>query len=179
MTAVTEHESPVKKRGRESALDMVRSLGLVLIIVIVVWWLAQPNKEDEQKIRVVDPGPSIQALLRQSPGTPVPTTPSGWQPTVTDGDADTLRLGYVVPGDLYAEYAVTLSSSPEFLSDITGRGTEVGTFDVNGVPWRQLTGKDDAISLVRKVGSATVVVGGVRETARLSDLRTLAATVKP
>lgn len=177
---MTEHVSPVKKRGRESVLDMFRSLGLVLIIVIVVWWLAKPNAEDEKKIRVVDPGPSIAALLREAPGTPVPTAlPAGWQPTVTDGDADTLRLGYVVPGNQYVEYAVSLAGSPQFLADLTGNGTEVGTFDVDGVSWRQLSGKGQAISLVRTVGSRTVVVGGVRETAKLSDLRTLAAVVKP
>jgi hypothetical protein len=177
---VTEQPAPVKKRGRENALDMVRSLGLVLIVVLFVWWLAQPNDEDTQTIRVIDPGPSISEVSRQAPGTPVPTSvPPGWQPTVSDGDLDGLRLGYVTPNDQYAEYAVSLTSAPGFLETVTGKGVEVGTFQIDGVPWRQFAGKDDSTSLVRTVGPATVVVGGVRETTTLEDLRALARVVRP
>lgn len=176
---MTEIESPKKKRGRESALDMVRSLGLVLIVVIAAWWLAQPNKEDKQEIRVIDSSASVQALLREAPGTPVPTTPVGWKPTVDDADADnSLRLGYVTPDDQYLEYAVSTSSSPDFLADITGKGAKVGDFTIDGVTWEQYAAQGgDAVSLVRTVGSATVVVGGLRETSSLEDIRTLAATV--
>ena len=44
-----------KKRGRESAGDMLRSLGVVLVLVVLMWFLAQPPDSDEQRVRVVDP----------------------------------------------------------------------------------------------------------------------------
>lgn len=174
----TEQVAP-KKRGRENALDMVRSLGLVMILVIAAWWLAQPNDEDEQEIRVVDSSGSVASLLREAPGTPVPTTPAQWQPTVDAAQPGGLRLGYVTPTDQYVEFAVSTSGDPEFLETITGRGSEVGTFDIGDVTWRQFSGRAESTSLVRVVGDATVVVGGVRETATLDELRTLAETVTP
>lgn len=172
--------APKKKRGRESVTDMVRSLGLVLVVVIAAWWLAQPPDSDEQSIRVVDTSRDIAQLQRETPGVPVPTVlPAGWRSTVNEGLPGGLRLGYVTPGEQYVEYAVSVSSPPTFLSDITGRGTEVGVFDVGAVTWRQFQNDDGATTLVRTVGASTVAVGGVRETTSLDELRALAASIKP
>lgn len=166
-----------KRRGRENAADMVRSLGLVMVLVIGLWWLAQPGEQDEREIRVIDNSGSVAALLREAPGTPVPSTPAQWQPTVADGVVGGLRLGYVTPSEHYVEFVVSTGGDPEFLETITGKGTQVGTFDIGEVTWQQYSGEDRATSLVRVVGEATVVVGGLRETATFDELATLAQTV--
>ena len=97
-----------RKRGRESVRDMVRSLGLVLLIVVAVFFFARAPHSDEKKIRVVDPTSDVQAFSVAVPGGAVPRTmPTGWKPTVTQYDRDkrVLRVGWNTPAGNYAEYA--------------------------------------------------------------------------
>lgn len=167
-----------RRRGRESVGDMVRSLGLVLLLVGALWFLAQPPASDKASIRVVDPTADIAQLQQAAPGTPAPRgLPAGWRPTSSTPDAEGLRIGYVTPDDQYAEYAVAASGSPDFLTQITGQGAEVGVVQVDGQPWRQFTGRDDATSLVREQAGRTIVVGGARETTSLDELLALAGSV--
>ena len=171
--------APAKKksRGRESVGDMVRSLGLVMLIVIPIWFLAQPPDTDEQAIRVVDPTADIAMLLSAAPGVPVPSAlPPGWQPTSSTLDPQDLRIGLVTPSGEYAEYAA--SARPEFLTEITGGGEEVGTLPVAGQTWRQFDDGDEHTTLVRVAGGRTVAVGGVRETTTLAELEALAAVTR-
>ncbi|MEO6204946.1 MAG: DUF4245 family protein, partial [Mycobacteriales bacterium] len=97
-----------RKRGRESTGDMIRSLGLVLAIVVVVFWLAKPPASDEQALRVVDPTGDVSSFAQAHPGVPVPTgVPTGWRATVTDSGRDQLRVGWVTPAGTYVEYAAS------------------------------------------------------------------------
>jgi hypothetical protein len=165
-----------RKRGRESAADMVRSLGLVLLIVIVVWFLARPPHSAEKKIRVVDPTSDLQAFSAAVPGGAVPRTmPAGWQTTVSryDPESGLLRIGWVTPAGHYAEYAAAAHPAEGFLADITGRAPQVDPVDIDGTSWTQYR-KDNDISLVRRYGTTTVVLGTVRDTATLDELRVLA-----
>lgn len=167
-----------RKRGRESVGDMIRSLSLVLLIVGALWFLGQPPSSDSKALRVVDPSADIAALRAASPGIPVPgSLPAGWRPTSSNPDPTGLRIGYVTPSQEYAEYAAATGGQPGFLPDITGRGSEVGTFVVQGVAWRQFRDGAEHTTLVRDVAGATVAVGGLRETTTLEELRTLAAAV--
>jgi hypothetical protein len=170
-----------RKRGREAAGDMVRSLGIVLLIVLFVWFFARPPHSDEKKIRIVDATSDVQAFTASVPGVVVPRSmPSSWKQTVShyEPDAGELRLGWVTPADHYAEYAATSRSSRAFLSDITGGAPEAGTVDIEGTSWAQYR-KDDAISLVHVFGTTTVVLGTVRDTATIDELRLLAGRLAP
>lgn len=170
---------PKRKRGRETAADMIRSMGLILLIIIPVWYLAQPPDSDEQAIRVVDPGPEVVQYQQAVPGVPVPGgLPPEWRATSSTLEPGSLRIGYVTPIGEYAEYAASTAPADVFLPDITGGATEVGSVTVDGVAWRQLSDGDDHTSLVRSAAGATVVVGGVRETTTLDELRALAAAVR-
>ena len=165
-----------RKRGRETAADMLRSLGVVLLLVVALWFLAQPPDGDEQTVRVVDPTSDLAQLQAAAPGVPVPRgLPPQWRATSSTLDPAGLRIGYVTPGGRYAEYAT--ATGPEVLADITGGGAEVGSLDVGGVSWRQVQDVDDHSTLVRDVAGRQVVVGGVRETATPDELRELAASV--
>ena len=148
-----------KQRGRESVGDMVRSLGLVMLIVVPVWFLAQPPDTDEQAIRVVDPSADIAMLRTAAPGVPVPgALPPGWQPDQLHArPAGPAHRARHAAGE-YAEYAA--SARPEFLTEITGGGEEVGTLPVAGQTWRQFDDGDEHTTLVRVAAAATVVVGG-------------------
>lgn len=163
-----------KKRGRESASDMVRSLGLVLVGVVVVWFFAQPPDSDEQVLRTVDPSGDIAAFGADAPGAPVPgALPAQWRATSSTRTADprTLRVGYVTPAEQYAEYAA--STAPGALAELTGPGERLEPVDVDGAPWERYRDEDGSESLVRTYGPVTVVVGTTRSTASSDELRVL------
>lgn len=159
---------------------MVRSLGLVLLIVGALWFFAQPSPGDSKSIRVIDPTADITALQRADPGVPVPgALPAGWQPTSSTLDPQGLRIGYVTPSGQYAEYAAGTADRAAFLAEITGRGQQVGDLTVGATTWQQWSDGDEHTTLVRDADGRTVVVGGVRETTTLAELRALASSVSP
>jgi hypothetical protein len=168
-----------EKRSRQSAADMVRSLGLVLIIVVVVFFLAQPPHSDAKKIRVVDSSSDVQAFRSAAPTVDAPqAAPAGWRSTVSlyDPDTEQLRVGWVTAAGHYAEYAAAVRATPSFVEDITGQAPRTTTIDVGGATWQELR-KDKAISLVRTFGASTVVLGTLRDTASLDELRALAGSL--
>ena len=175
--SVSAPPAPRRKRGRESAADMLRSLAVVLLLVLALWFLAQPPDSDEAAIRVVDPTSDVQQLRSAAPGVPVPQgLPPQWRPTSSTLDPAGLRIGYVTPAGEYAEYAT--SDRPEFLSEITGQGAETGSVDVAGVRWRLFTDSGDHETLVREVAGRTVIVGGLRESTTRDELQALAQSVR-
>lgn len=178
-TAPSDTAAPLpagkKKRGRESVGDMVRSLSLVLLGVVVVWWFAQAPASDESELRVVDPSGDVAAFTSDVPEAPVPTgLPEQWRPTSsTRTGASVLRVGYVTPTGQYAEYAAA-TDADGFVRDITGVETDGGRqlepVDVDGVAWEQYRDGDGSLSLVRSVGPVTVVAGTTRATAPQEEL---------
>jgi hypothetical protein len=156
---------------------MVRSLGLVLAIVAVVFFLAQPPHSDAKKIRVVDPTSDVQAFAAVAPAGAVPRTmPAGWRSTVSTYDPDTgvLRIGWVTPKGAYAEYAAASRPDPRFVPDLTDHVPTTGSVDVGETRW-QTYRQSNGYSLVRSYGAVSVVLGTLRDTASLADLRVLAA----
>lgn len=164
-----------RKRGRESAGDMVRSLGLVLLLVVALWFLARPPGSDAQPVRTVDPTSDLAGLQQAAPGVPVPHLPTGWRATSSTLDPDGLRIGWLTPAGQYAEYAA--SRAPGFLADITGHGRQVGTYAAGGSTWMQYADAEEHTTLVRLAAGRTVAVGGVRETSSLDELHAMAAAV--
>ena len=169
--------TPKKKRGRETALDMVRSLAVVFALVVPIWFLAQAPDSDEAEIRVVDPAQAVAAFAADVPSAPVPgSLPSGWRATSStyEGAAGTLRVGWVTPEGQYAEYAASTGPREEFLEQIAGDDVErLEPVLVDGRPWQQLRQEDGSLSLTRSFGDATVVVGSQRATAGLAELEVL------
>ena len=169
-----------KKRGRETAGDMVRSLGLVMAGVVVVFFFAQPPDSDTERIRPVDAAGDISALRADVPAAPVPgDLPDRWVSTVSSltGEPRGLRIGYNTPSGEYAEYAASTAPADQSVEDLTGRGERLDPVDVGGAAWQQYRDADGSLSLVRAYGAVTVVVGTMRATAPLSELRVLAGSL--
>lgn len=163
-------------RARQNALDMLRTLAVVFTIVLPLWFFGQASPGDSKRIRPIDPTAAYRAYTSSVKG-PVPgPLPSGWVATVADSRTveGVVRVGYVI-GDHYLEWQG--SSGTEFLSAATGEGRRTGSIDVAGVAWETWEDKDGALSLVLRRGSATVLVGGVRETASREEITQLAALV--
>ena len=166
-----------RKRGRESAADMVRSLGLVMLVVVPIWFFAQAPDSDEVPLREVDPSQSIAAFAADAPAAPVPgVLPQGWRATSAtyDGAQSTLRVGWVTPQGQYAEYAASSEPQEEFLELIAGEQVErLAPVTVDGVAWQQLQEPDGSRSFTRSYGATTVVVGTRRATAGPEELAVL------
>ena len=164
------------KRGRETALDMVRTLAVVFLLVLPMWFFGRSSPGDAKRIRPVDPREAYAAFVQDTHG-PVPSaTPEGWTCTVRVYEAGgLLRVGYV-HGDDYVEFAGALGTS--FLDDETGKARPVGSVDVDGVTWQDYRSADDHQSLVLTRAGVTVLVGGVRENASLDELKALASLVR-
>jgi len=156
---------------------MVRTLAIVFALVLPMYLFHQGGPGSRRHIRPVDPA-EVYALAAKDFGAPVPSaTPRGWTCTVRDTDTTpgVARVGYVV-GDHYVEFVA--STGDGFLLEATGKARPVGTVDVGGVAWQDYQNNDGAESLVLRRGTATVLVGGVRETATRAELQTLAAAVR-
>ena len=65
----------------------------------------------------------------------------------------------------------------QVVEDLTGRGERLDPVDVGGATWEQYRDGDGSLSLVRAYGAVTVVVGTLRATAPLSELRVLAGSL--
>ena len=161
---------------------MVRSLGLCLLVVVPIWYLAQPPDEAEQRVRVVDQAPVISAWQSSADSAPVPgRVPEQWQATVSQSlpQPPGLRLGWVTAPDRYVEFAATAGPSRPFVTEFTGADSAEGSVEVDGVAWQRHVDDDGSISLVRTDGAVTVVVGTRRSTATEDELRELAQSVQP
>ncbi len=170
-------EQPGPKRGRETAADMVRSLGLVLAGVLAIWYLAQPPDSDSQELRVVSPDADVAAFTADEPQAAVPgELPERWRPTSTQltDEPRRLRIGYVTPSDQYAEYAASTAPRADAVAELTGRRERLEPVTVDGVEWEQYRDRDGSLSLVRAYGPVTVVIGTLRSTAPLAELEVLA-----
>ena len=180
VAAQAEQAGP-KKRGREGPLDMVRSLSLVLLVVVALWFFAQPPSGEEQVIRPIDPAGDISAFSADEPAVPVPgAVPEQWQATSSSRTADprSLRVGYVTTARQYAEYAASTEPAAAFLPAITGDGQQLEAVNVDGDSWEQYRDADGSLSLARTYGPVTVVVGTTRSTATLDELRVLVRSLR-
>lgn len=173
----TQVEQPVEapkksKRGRETALDMVRSLGLVVLVIVPLWLLARAPSSDEAAIRVVDPAQAVEAFSRDAPGVPVPgELPGGWRATSAAYDGPgRLRVGWVTPAGEYAEFSTGTAAG---LDELVGQAQQLEPLVVDGVSWSQHRDADGSLSLSRSYGAVTVVVGTLRATADLAELEVL------
>ena len=183
MPGVSEQQVPTGQspparagRGRQTALDMVRSLALVLVAVgALVLLVPRPSEPIRQPVDVASA-----VAQAQDAGLPVvePRVPESWYPNAAryarSGPAGTatFHVGYVTPDERFAGVQVARQPGPEWLREVTARGREVGTQDVAGQAWDELLSDDGTRrSLVLQDGEVTTVVTG---TATLDDLAGLA-----
>lgn len=156
---------------------MVRTLAVVFALVIPLWFLGQASPGDGKRIRPIDPVPAYQAFRSTAHGPTPSALPEGWTATVADYTTTegVVRVGYVV-GDHYLEFLG--STGTAFLEAATGHGRRTAAVRIGGRTWESWESSDGVQSLVLRQGQATVVVGGVRETASTEELTELAALVR-
>lgn len=183
-----------RRRGTETAADMVRSLGLVLGFVLVLLLIGParqlilPTGSNATSIKTVDTAGAI-AAARSSAGYPL-LAPSGlppsWRPTsarngggsALGGSGTTLHLGYVTPRRQYLDFEE--SDAPGFVSDqLSGGGGKtpqsLAPVEIDGTRWQQWRTATGQLALSQTAGRRSVVITG---SAGLDELRTFAAALR-
>jgi hypothetical protein len=182
------------KRGSETAMDMIRSLGLIAVIVAVtlifVPGLVHPSKKD--KLQALDYSnylEGFQSLTKLTPLAPAPV-PTGWHAnsaTLTGPrQAEHLRIGFVTPDEQYVGLVQSIGTPAVVIRTLLGKSavTPSGHVTIAGVPWEERTSSAHEVALTHvfapqtgaaSTGVITVIVTG---SATMQQLQAFAATLK-
>lgn len=168
-----------KRRGTESAGDMVRSMGVVLAVVaVVVILVVRPRG---QSVRTVDfAGPARQTRSQASYAVLAPVgLPARWRATSVRtsvvGRSLEWHIGFVTPRDAYAAVeqsdvageAAVRRYVQRFIAGATGAGRVA----IAGRVWQRRAGGDpEPRGLVLDSGGVTTLVVGSASWAELRDL---------
>lgn len=177
-------------RGRQLGTDMIRSLGLVAIVLLVWMYFSHPRSSDA--IREVAWAPVAQSaaaaasyeVLAPPVTFPWPATSSRVEPQA-DGTL-VWRTGFYTPEKEYAAILQrgqfpkqAVAAQQDWIQAETREGVDGGTVTIGGREWTRMEGDptpDDRRSLVlTEDGTATVVTGS----ASWAELETLAGTLSP
>ncbi len=177
-------------RGRHVGLDMVRSLGLVALVLLGILWLGHPRTPDP--VRAVEWGPVADHAAAQAGFVVLAPPPAlSWVATsarVEPQPDGTLvwRVGFLTP---QGDYAALLQRGvfPEqasqaqqaWLAGETRNGVPEGAVDLADLRWTRSVGDptpDDRRSLVLDEGGTTTIVTG---SASWSELEQLAGMLRP
>jgi hypothetical protein len=186
IAADTPTEIVKPRRGRETAFDMVRSFGLMIVVVgvtlLFVPSLLRPSAKD--KFPAFDASGLIDGFhdVTGRPALVPGPLPPGFRPTAgtLTGPAATERMhiGYAAPGQSFAGLDETVGPTSDLVATVLGAaGTTVdGTVPVAGAAWQRRTSSRGEIALVHRSGGISVVVTG---SASEPNLAALAASLRP
>ncbi len=172
-----------RSRGQQTALDMVRSLSLVGVVIaalLLVTWRPQPDP-----ITVLDPAPVL-AAVRSAVDTPVygpvglppgwRCTSARWEPTEKSRPVPVWFSGYVTPADTFASLAQAATTTATFRTEQTGGGSPVGEVRIGTQTWQRYeVPGGDQLSLVLPTAGGTTVVSG---SASWADLEFFAGSLR-
>lgn len=176
------------KRLRQTVFDMVISMAVVLAVVGVIMVLAWRPQPDP--VKVVDPQPYLMLANGQASfpvlvpaGLPSSWRPTSvrWAPTAKSDGMPVLHVGYVTPGDQYAqfaEFAFPADADPAASSLVREQAQDLypdAVRSVSGSQW--LAAEFDGKRMLASVsgGRMTVVSG----TADWAELEALATSLRP
>lgn len=173
-------QSPPSRRQRSSALDLLRALLPLVVLILVMVWLYRPS--DPESVTEIDPGPAVAfaASIADFDVLSASALPSGWLATSARVDPDTvggpvgITVGYVTPAGQFAEVVHSSVPAAQLLDDVLGEGYVEGDADADG--WREIRTADGEQALVLSLDDSTAVVTG---SAAAEDLRVLVAALRP
>ena len=171
-----------------TAANMVRSLLPLTVIVLALVGLVALRQNSADPVRPVETTSGTQlAAARASYPLLVPQDlPDGWRATsirtdagaaTEDGDPVTLAIGWVTPDEEYAGYVIGDDPRADDLDSVLSGADEVGSEQIGGRDWVQLTTAREETAYRLDAGDDVVAV--VTGSASDDELRTLAAAVAP
>ena len=172
---------------KKSFADMVRSLGLMAVIVAALLfigarYLIMPGSADRPP--PADYSGVVQDFPREagSPALAPTSLPAGWRanaarlltpsPGVTQ-----LHIGWAIPGSRFAGLDEATGPATALLTSVLGGPglTVRGTTTIDGTLWQQRTSARGERAYTRQLGTVTVVVTG---NAKDEQLRLLAGSLR-
>ena len=185
---VTMPAAPTRKRGRETATDMVRSLLVILVPVLVLVFIVarQPSPDP---VRTVD-WQAIAAGAAAAADFPVvgPTgEPARWratsaryEPVPGQSEAALWHLGFISAAETYVGMEQSDADAESFVRDVVDKAVTAGEVSLGGATWTRYTvGANGYRSLVRPWGTSTVVVTGSADWRELEAYAGSLAVVPP
>jgi hypothetical protein len=183
---VTSTDVAKPKSAKDVIFDMVRSLGLILVILamtlIFVPGLLHPSKS--QQVQAVDYS-DVVIGFKQVTGqlADVPANlPTTWKATSRSlthkGSYAHLHIGFVAPDNNYAAVEEATGTPTKLIQQILGtKGlVQATTTTINGTTWSERTSSRGEASLVRASRGVTVIITG---SASRANQATLAASLHP
>lgn len=173
------HPEPAETKGSRRPRDMLLSMAVLLVPIGAILLLFQFLGGD-QEVVTTDPGPAISEARQAGLAVAAPRGLSDeWKPTSAvvrrDGDATTLRIGYVTPSGGFAQVIET-DAEPEtaLRQELDGGGRPTGVERIGEARWQAYPGRGEERALVLMEPGRTILVIG---NASAEELRTLAASL--
>ncbi|MEV6960177.1 DUF4245 domain-containing protein [Streptomyces sp. NPDC051207] len=166
---------------QKSALDMVLSLGVILLAAGVVYLFIPHDDGKEAAVERVDYRVEL-LTARRAASYPVAAPvglPDSWKPTSVrfEGDkSDAWHLGFHGPDGQYVVIKQSAGKRGQFIDEATQGSEATGkTERIDGRSWTRYSGgRYDALVLEGDKGETTVVAG----TASFGKLRTMAESLE-
>jgi Protein of unknown function (DUF4245) len=177
---VTTTEVARPKRGRETAGDMVRSLGLVGVVIaatlIFVPGLFHPSKS--QLFPALDYSDYTAGFHQVTDKTALAprSLPGGWKAnaaTLTGpAAAEHLHIGFAAPGTKYAALEESVENATAFAPAVLGArgGAVTGRVTIAGATWQTRMSSRGELALSRTIRGIAVVITGSATNAQLQVL---------
>nr|MDT0518295.1 DUF4245 domain-containing protein [Streptomyces sp. DSM 41633] len=166
-------------KGKQTVWDMVRSLGVIGIVVAGIY-LFVPHDEEADPTHAVDYRVETITARRAAPypvAAPV-GLPEQWRATSVTYErknANAWHLGFLDPEKQYVAVEQSSDTSPKYLDRVTQKATATGqTQQVGDAAWERWDGEKYDALVRREQGHVTVVTG----TASFEQLGAMAATLE-
>jgi hypothetical protein len=181
---VTTTEVARPKRGRQTASDMVRSLGLVGVVIaatlIFVPGLFHPSRSQQfPALDYSDYVSGFHQLTGKTALTPR-SLPGGWKANAATlagpAAAEHLHIGFAAPGTKYAALEESVENATLFAPSVLGKrgATVTGRLTIAGESWQTRTSSRGEPALSRTIRGIAVVITG---SATSTQLQLLAAAI--
>jgi hypothetical protein len=178
-TPQQQEAQPGRARGPHTVADMIRSLGLVLLLVVVVVLIT--FRPQGQSVTVVDYRATLAAARS---GAPFPlvgpmelpvtwkATSAYYDPPLSNMGVAAWHVGFVTAAGRYAGFEQTDGIASGVLRDVLGDPVDLGrAWTVSDESWeRWASSAGDRHALVRSVGGVTTVVDGSADWPELEQL---------
>ena len=170
-----------KKRGTEVVSDMLRSLALVIVVIVPLWFLLPHHSS--QHVTVIDYSTELSQARRVAdhPVVAPAGLPATWRATSVSstggsGKPIVFHLGYVTPAGEYASVEESDGAVGPYLLSFVGKTPQtLDSVRVGSASWQQVRATNGRLVLVSTATPMTVLVTG---TAKLPELALLAASLR-
>ncbi|MFT4189324.1 MAG: DUF4245 domain-containing protein [Aeromicrobium sp.] len=155
---------PPKQRGNPSLGDILRSVGVLSLIVLGLWafGLLLTHTPDDP-VRDVDYATTADSA-RDAATYPLLAPgelPEGWRVNAArfePGEGQAWHLGVLTDDDRYIGLEQEKRSAAEMVAEHAAGAKEAGAVEADGVAWQRYDGPDERITLVSEAAEATTLV---------------------